>query len=96
MIRADRRGLASRRNRRGLTPFVTFRNFSGHISAKSRSVVWASSRDCSPATPLTAKLPATARFAIRTRRSGSSWISDIRATRPSSPGYRARTSSRKR
>ena len=89
------RWLASRTNRRGLTPFVTFRNFSGHISAKSRNVVWASSRDCSSATPFTAKVPMTARLAIRTRRSGPSWISDTRATRSSSPGYRARRSFRK-
>ena len=59
---------------------------SGHSSAKSRSVVSASRRDCSSATPLTAKLPTTARLAIRTRRSGSSWISDIRVMRSSSPG----------
>ena len=66
-------------------PLVWLQNFSGHRSAKSRNVVWVSSRDCSSATPLTAKLPTAARLAIRTRRSGTSWISDIRAMRSSSP-----------
>ncbi len=49
----DSAGLASRMNRRGVTPLVTLVNLSGHMVANSSSTLSRSSWECSSATPLT-------------------------------------------
>ena len=66
------------------------------MPAKSRSTFSRSSRECSAATPLTWWLATVARCAMRTGRSPVSPMSDMRGRAASSPGKRARTSSRKR
>ncbi len=89
-------GLAWRRKRRWSMPLVLFENRPGNSSAKSRKTCSRTIRECSSETPLTAWLPTTARLAMRSRRSPSSWTSDTRRTFSSSPGAWRRTSSRKR
>ena len=77
---AASRGFARARKRRGVTPFVTFTNFSGHSSWKSRSTSAFRSSVWSAATPLMRWLPTLARWAIRTERPPASSIRLRRAS----------------
>ena len=95
MVRASG-GLASNSQRRGATPFVLLLKRSGKIAARSATTVVLSKREWISATPLVLWVPTMARLAMRTFRCGASWIRLTRATRPSSPGNRIRTSWRKR
>jgi len=61
VISSDSSGLANLRNRRGVTPFVTFVKRPGYNSAKSGRTRSRSSLLCSSATPLTLLLPTVAR-----------------------------------
>ena len=70
MISRDRSGLASRSQRRGVTPLVLLLNRSGKISAKSETTVVRSSREWISATPLVLCVPTIARLAMRTCFSG--------------------------
>ena len=83
---ADRPGLASDSQRRGVTPLVMLVKRSGHMLAKSAKMVCTSRSECSAETPLTLWLPTIDRCAMRTRRSPCSSISDSRARKPLSPG----------
>ena len=94
--RAASAGLASSSQRRGVTPLVLLLNRSGNISARSLTVVVRSSSEWMAATPLVLCEPTMARLAMRTLRSPPSSIEAQRATRPSSPGKRVRTSSSRR
>ena len=89
-------GLASSSQRRGVTPLVLLLKRSGNISARSLTVVVRSSSEWIAATPLVLCEPTMARLAMRILRSAPSSIRLTRATRPSSPGKRRRTSSRRR
>ena len=89
-------GLASSSQRRGVTPLVLLLKRSGNISAKSLTVTVRSSSEWMAATPLVLCEPTIARLAMRILRSAPSSMRLMRATRPSSPGKRARTSSSKR
>ena len=91
-----RAGLASRSQRRGVTPLVLLLNRSGYISARSLTVTVRSRSEWMAATPLVLCEPTMARFAIRTLRSPPSSMRLTRPTRPSSPGKRVRTSSMSR
>ena len=70
-------GLLSAIQRRGVTPLVTFRNFSGATGGSRASTVCFSRSECSAATPLMAWLPTRApgapcaRSAARSRRSAT-------------------------
>ncbi len=86
MIRRDRSGLASRSQRRGVTPLVLLLNRSGKISARSETTVVRNSREWISATPLVLCVPTIARLAMRTRFSGPSAIRLTRETRPGSSG----------
>ena len=96
VINALRRGLLSASQRRGVTPLVTLKNFSGAIRWKSLSTVCFSSSVWSAATPLMAWLPADARLAMRTYCSPVSSMIDRRRASASSPGCRSRTASSNR
>ena len=73
--------MACASQRRGVTPLVMFVKRSGQSFAKSAKIVCTSSSECSAETPLTLWLPTIDRFAMRTRRSLPSSISDRRASR---------------
>ena len=94
MISSDSAGLASRTNRRGVTPLVTLVNLPGKNSSKSGSTLSRSSWECSSATPFTLAPATVARYAIRTARSGCSAMIDIRLIRSWSPSNRSETCSR--
>jgi len=91
-----RPGLLTAMKRRGVTPLVTLQNLSGHSVAKSNKTVCFSKSVWSRATPLILWLPTLARWAMRTYRGPLSSMIESRASRASSPGNAARTSSRKR
>jgi hypothetical protein len=79
-------GLASRSQRRGVTPLVLLLNRSGNMAARSATVLVRRSSEWIAATPFVLWVPTIARFAIRTCRFGPSSIRLILATFASSPG----------
>ena len=83
---SDSERLASRMNRRGVTPLVTLVNLSGHSALKSGSTLSRSNWLCSSATPFTLRPATEARWAIRMARTGNSATIDMRRMRISSPG----------
>ena len=87
-IVSARGGLASRSQRRGVTPFVLLLKRSGKASARSRTVVLRRSLEWIAATPLVLCEATMARFAIRTCFVSPSSIRLIRPRFPSSPGKR--------